>query len=607
MTKSTPAGRTENHNSSVTPLNPRYRPSTRQRAADLLRRHRLSLGRNPANQKTLTQIDFVQRTPRPEEFLDEADFQEIQSVEHGGGDTLEGMPAPPDMNENSRQKQKPKPRKRKSGHNIGRRRSGRGEEYHDRTLTQMVNVDMRHGIEDENLGDVGRKSVSGDNERSAQKRPACNGELIAVKREAAEGVEDEGDMERLTPTKKARRDDGVKTEEEGNEIVAGSIWSRPRDHANSQRSGIGQSQIFRKPQTPQKPRTYVVPSSQSPESPEIIFGSPRKVKDGPVPFPLIFSPDKPRGTAGSPLKHDEVVESSVRLSESPSPGEDMEDSQMAVHDSIRVDSTVNQSDPIPPSPLSPIKTEGDPPESLKTNTQVTQPPSRERQRSEPTKRKPVVIYETDCDESETEGFHDAVSQPQNNDEDSDRTLVPSSQPNHDNSLRNSDSCYPDHGPIDNDPDCTMRSDASLLYARQPLSYAYEKIHDTQNLGVDYTKLSGSPGATDDAPESDRPKPGPSEASSARNPPAVTMGTGIANLEEQKQQNSHQPSSPIVQIESSQRSEIEICASDASDSPSETKNVLTASQLLTDSLMESIPVPPAWLSNEDHTQDELVDR
>ena len=55
---------------------------------------------------------------------------------------------------------------------------------------------------------------------------------------------------------------------------------------------------------------------------------------------------------------------------------------------------------------------------------------------------------------------------------------------------------------------------------------------------------------------------------------------------------------MVQVESSQRSEseveVEVPGSQALETEIESRRIITCSQLLTESLMESIPGPPAWV-------------
>ncbi|EFE37297.1 conserved hypothetical protein [Trichophyton verrucosum HKI 0517] len=528
---------------------PRYalrRRSYPSRTRNLQRQHRLALGGNTRSQKTLTQLNFV----LPQDYPG--------SEDDDGGSQLEAETT------DGEERGGPRPKKQTTRDHVRKRKRQR-DDRPNRTLTQMVNVDWALPRADKN--DSGEH-----NSRHPRKRRGVEMETIL---EDVENAVDEEDGDPNPPA-----DNVPKAGENKLEGLPARKGQSSLEISAEQAARHGKMLPPTNPVTPRKQTRWVIPSSQSPESPEITLNSPRT----------------PRSVKNSP----------VRLSLA-SPAAPLFNKRRSL---LRFDANDYDSQVVPDDGYFGISAPGSPASAL-SSPRATSDPSisfgedinarfnatrRERQTQELQASEPgqpeSIVYETDG-EAKPESMEDVcpnapgikgTRKSGSSDQDGPQLSLGS---NIEQSSQNI-------------PASTYMSDTmSVYYTRQPMSYAFEKVHASQSSkdiseSARYTEIIESS-------QSNLPSIGDSdnqETLAKARPQHEWENTSSARQNDTEPDQATSALSPVVQVESSQRSgsevEVEVPGSQALETEIEARRIITCSQLLTESLMESIPGPPNWV-------------
>lgn len=354
------------------------------------------------------------------------------------------------------------------------------------------------------------------------------------------------------------------------------------------------------PVTPQKPRRLEIPSSQSPESPGL----------------AVITSSQFRSATRSPLKQKSWnlachPEKAIK-EEFPDPRRNVEDSQDYGGTSLVKTST-------PPSPrlLNSLKHHSSPAmengalyaPSTELSSQAVQPGGPEI-KLERTHKERTVVYETDADTDDSDSENDInndCARPSRTHEP--RANIPTStrhspEPSSDDSeeLPLPDS-KPSADPSDEPPSEAPMSDASIFYQRmQPATqFPFEPIPtlDTQTLSELFPNYGSTQHAKPAAADLSQRIPGPflqsqTQSQEADQTEVVPESSPVHEQDENSVDSGavfQRPQVPesVVQVESSQ--------------PVDRGNhglggVLSRSQLLTSSVMESVPLPNFWMGSQD---------
>ncbi|KAK2875121.1 hypothetical protein FQN49_001766 [Arthroderma sp. PD_2] len=533
------------------------------------RQHRLALGGNTRSQRTLTQLNFV----LPQHYPDN-NFQLLGEEATQDDNRDDSTEWPPGRTKDNGQK---------------RKRQHRDTDRPNRTLTQIVNVDW-------SLAQPDAVSSVQNNTKHARKRRGVEMDVIP---------EEPGGGEEHHPY--GLSSENIQRADETSQTVHAGRQSPDLDKAAEVEVAHGKMLPPPNPVTPRKRTRWVVPSSQSPESPEITLNSPRTPKNirySPIRWPLAY-PAALRDQDTLSPSPDKRRRSLLRFDANDY------DSQVVIEDGFHVDDAADAEATAPTSPtsvLSSPRSAADPSVSFKEDIDARLNATRRerqtqcRQSPEP-KQQEQIIYETDgeldpeslCDEApqlpEITSTRSRRNTGNSSAADDQYPLQPVLESNDDQSSQNL-------------PASTYMSDTmSLFYTRQPMSYVYEKFPTSQ-----YPPL-----ATKDLPESVQDTE-VIESSQSNPPLTLHSGNETTPIEQVRpqQNDGHNDisiphngsdrgldpprSSPVIQVASSQRSEVEVASSQGPDPESEPRRIITCSQLLTESLMESIPGPPAWTSS-----------
>ncbi|KAK2736653.1 hypothetical protein FQN57_000590 [Myotisia sp. PD_48] len=543
------------------------------RTRNLQREYRLSLGGNTRSQKTLTQINFVCGLNPPPLALDDRDFKLIEETY-----------APEEDDSHSKELRQEKSDKK----DLNTQSDNRNQS----TFKPLVNVDWSLHQQSHPA------SASLDNEkyRPTTRRPSMRN---SRKRSAyeMEAIQEESENDADLDTHRDKRPKPT---------IPLKVNTNP-------------SSYIPPPITPQKPRKWVVPSSQSPDSPEITLITPRKIVESPIHFRLPRTPRTPRSLTSQP----QLIRSSpVHNNRRDSPTQSVDivyDSQIIqVENSFAINNDDDDDDQIltaQSSPLSSVRSIHEVTESFTESLATMQSASTTIKAIPQTPTLPDrawdrrVINETD-DESCPESFYNNnMSQIRENrlpkQIPADRMLATdelmgnSSQPPV--SQLYDDSVDGDLG--------SLGSDISLLYTRRPIIYAHERFPYTQ-LNATISRDNHPPIQGMEIAESegwDYGNPSSPSAPRALHSDDHTIPTEpiLGHKDDQPSDEESQkipettPSSPvIIQVESSQQ-----LAQDDSQADDAARllygfETITASQLLTESLMESIPGPRPWITLPD---------
>ncbi|PGG99261.1 hypothetical protein AJ79_08598 [Helicocarpus griseus UAMH5409] len=616
--------------------------------ANRQRQHRLALGGNSRSQKTLTQIDFVKQQQAllaandAEEELGYIDGEAGADDEAGDEDEDFELTARPSKKRRTSVVGKGVSRKRGPGGGNGRKKvdgEGSDDEDDDTTLTQMGYVTRPGG--QEYTGKMGRSRTGMDRKR----RPF---QMETIGEEPEEEKTGDAVQQFDTDTGEGVGGRGKKRNTSEVEPETRAFKSEPP----SSRDGIP-----RGPTTPRKQIRLVVPSSQSPDSPGLFL-----YPDTPPRFPLAplsrnVTPKRARSHLvksehRSPLRGSRAAPYEIPGSSFDSVVTGSPARSCAV-ESLKGHKTTPATSP-------PLETEQDSEKTVSTlshlpfqardHNQEMEAEAPNRSANERKNSKDRVIYETGG-ESEEEVFHDTTSHISDDDNDSWRTQSQhyhqAKSQKYDNNLdgfpsqrHNPDFIQETYNDL---PGTTLGSEPSMLYYREPMSLAFDPGSELDNIDSErLAELFPNPNLANQEPTA-----GPlstiqeeqeEEDTAADDGPAQTLAKDATDLPEEtevvpdspprqrahatKEQNIPPPSSPpVVLVASSQQSDegspeplvvpsqqsnkggFELDRDHRIESQSSRHGFVTTSQLLTDSLMESVPGPPLWMSSQCLTQEE----
>ncbi|PGH33876.1 hypothetical protein GX50_03276 [[Emmonsia] crescens] len=598
------------------------------------RQHRLALGGNTRSQKTLTQIDFVKQAQallaRDDENEDGADLGYIDG-ENGDGDYGMGSVRSSKGRKSSGNGKGGSSRKKAGSRTAGRKKANEiDEEDDDRTLTQMGYVmpskgwdhDSRNHQLQAGLGWV-RRGVQMETIGEEPEAELGDGAL----QEARTNGEDQ--MGRRTRKRKASEVDAE---------------CRPAQNKPPPSRDFGGGPSSEAPRTPRKPIRLVIPSSQSPDSPDLMI-YPWTFKEPPPRFPLApqsrnMTPKKAaspflKSEYKTPIRVSQVAQYEIPESSFDSAGISSPIRSCAEEPTVGFETTPTTSPPVVPEEDS-NKTLStlfhSLPNQLKEEDPKTDPGNSGTNVRDAEKSKNTVIYETDA-ESGDEEFHDSIPHISGDEIDSWRTQ---SQLFHDSRSRNeedddnnilhalpSQRSNSDQETYNDLPGTTLGSGPSMLYYRKPMSSAFDPGSELDNIDTQrLAELFPDPQAENQEcaihplstipeeheAEHEKPDDAPTRRSAENShTDFVPNSPPRQQPDNTAERNIPPPSSPpVVLVASSQQNDMGDAEPDLTeciDSQSNYWGLVTASQLLTDSMMESVPGPPMWTSSQYLSQEE----
>ncbi|KAJ5383836.1 hypothetical protein N7517_001747 [Penicillium concentricum] len=599
-------------------------------------RKRTSLSRV---QSTLTQIDFItQPTPAYDDQLgyidehkrrsDNQNTTERPTVDDGSDKDSDYLPAPPvrsariskfKMREAERDLDE-RPQKRRSSATVNREayrshgprksetprasarpRGGRKSleksvGKRDKTLTQMDFVRRYITIDDDDDDDVNMGYIQPTPQKKDVKDEQTDHTLKS---------------NQSKPTKRqasAKRKHRVFEEEL--DLSTGEPISQQKETQSSNTGGAAEGErAYTAPVTPRKLRTREIPSSQTPESPGLAIITSSQFRSA----TRSPSKQKPLNPTNNPMQSIKEEPPEVRRA--------IEDSQDPGGESLPRPTTLGSSGIYNNlNHLDPTHTEQFPSSAPPTESTDQEFPTEANgnSRNEPTKRERTVVYETDAD-SEYGEFEDSLDR---------RSVIPSPKKKHRGiGLRDGSQATQrsPESPKDDSQDLPLpavqsspglddpppsegpMSDASICYQRMHAAtqFPHEPIPtlNTQKM----SELFPHGGSTQ------YPNLEPWRPSLQKQAPGLSSQTQTQSQEGDKESTEMVPeSSPIRERErgiesgdsSFQRprvpgSVVQVESSQAVDrDPQWQGRVLSRSQLLTSSVMESIPLPNFWMGSQD---------
>ncbi|CAG7944409.1 unnamed protein product [Penicillium olsonii] len=630
--------RTPRRPSTHVPTTGRFRNRSPE-SASASSRNRTSL---PRAQSTLTQIDFVTQSTAPEveqlDYINERTREPDQPAEtsrtdDGSDKDSDYLPAPPvrsarttkikpneqahglterpvkrmsaglvgdaDRGHRPRKSETPRPSGRSKGN---RKHLEKSTGKRDKTLTQMDFVRRYITIADDDDGvDMGYiQPTSHKNDiGSEQKKPLPE-------------TQEPQNVKRTTPAKRSRR-----IFEEELDLSTGDPI--PQSHATQDREPAAENKgpkmpAQTEPVTPQKSRRREIPSSQTPESPGL----------------TIITSSQFRSATRSPFKRTLPNPSNDHTQgvkqESPEERRVVDDSQSRGHSpSLWRTETESQNKPeslnMPPPNNSEHFSSSQPPRQF--DSQELPFGEEDISRDERTKRERTVIYETDADSD--------YDETEETEETADRSSMTPKPTNADHTVRQASSQVVQNGPEspdddspdDDSPDLPLpdadapsslnwddappseppMSDASVCYQRMHAAtqFPHEPIPtlNTQKMA----ELFPSEGNTQISKPGSLPTrghiPGPfsqtqSQSQGDKDPTEMVPESSPVRENDDNEADHatfQRPQAPqsVVQVESSQ----------AVDRDGQWQgNVLSRSQILTSSVMESVPMPNFWMGSQD---------
>ena len=543
------------------------------------------------NQKTLTQIGFV---PSPVISCKDLDLQYIPETEEAREVPEEITPAP-------------RGKKRKAGDRGGNKKTVGFVD--DITLTQMYLAGNREAATSRTNRNQEGTPASGLRRSSRTKKATCALETI---NEETEPESDYGENKRA---KKSRTTSGRQgdsnmtntidlTADDGDaDTPAGRNIDKPPLKGPQKSFEVPETQWDKLPHpvTPQKLLRSIIPSSQSPETPEITF----RYQDISSPT---RSPLRPIST--NPVSKFATLTSPTRKSKGSYPPSPLSSENRAPLP--HATPAPAGADKIPksgyrPLPATPSCSRPQPLDIRKDDAQespVVNESSQANAVLESQKRSERVINDTEDESEEEDGFYDTLSQlsdaeihlPEQHSQNSARPAQTASESSDLND--NTESLPPANGNSDQSddvPQSTLGSELSILYCRKPMSYHWntEDIPDLSSTGLaELFATQGNMYPPNEIGEEEDPET-PLELVPESSP--TKSGGGDSK---------DPPSSPIIPVESSQTPSVargfennDQWDDEDKQESSSRRGLLTASQLLTDSLMESMPAPPGWASSQ----------
>ncbi|KAL3452396.1 hypothetical protein BJX65DRAFT_266079 [Aspergillus insuetus] len=593
-------------------ITPGSAPST---ASSTTKSSRKSSARVDQAQTTLTQIEFVDRSQNLESNDDDDGFgyidntgrnaaknaQEVIEIEDDGNGTSEDSCDPEYRSLNTSKskrtqniKSEKDPRKPKKTSNDkdgsskkGRKKSGdkkeKGQRKDDKTLTQMNYVKRIVVEPDQDLKteyayiafqkkDAERQTVQKREADGMQQDQSCNPETL-----------DQHKKRKLSPLSDSKGSDGKRNE--------------------------GGLKLSRTPATPRKTAKKEIPSSQSPESPGIALITSSQFRHN------TRSPQNPSFKA---LTQPDVKAVSPKLDE------------LYGTRKAPIYPVLSQFDPMSPSPSQAQRklTEPTPPDVPHAIHQ-TKPAKHEASSpsNRPSSTHRTVIYETDADTDYSESEDDPLnlpSSPHNKPRNAHDHQAPFEDDLESPNTESQELPPPplpeqevDSGPLP--IDSTLLSDASILYQR---------IHAATQYPLDPIPTINTQKMAELFPEEStglHSLTAPSQSSTPMKPPGVPNQRGRLTQDESQDQFESQeagdmqtevvpesspivhhesltrfgPAAPgvVVQVESSQPGDrIQRGRTEGQDAAR--RGILSRSQILSSSVMESVPIPAFWMSSQD---------
>jgi hypothetical protein len=588
----------------------------------------------PRAQSTLTQIDFVTQPTAPgDERLDYVDEHqrpenprtELSKINDGSDKDSDYLPAPPvrsaritkfKINEREHE-----PSKRPQN----RRNSGFGDREADRGLRPRKSETPKTTIRTKG----GRKSL----EKSTGKRNKTLTQMDFVRRYITiDDDDDDLNMGYIQPTlhKKDIRSEQKTPMPESNKIQPAKILSPakrnrvfeeeldlstgdpiPQPNAIQEREHGNENECQRVsavPVTPQKSRMREIPSSQTPESPGLAIITSSQFRSA-TRSPSKKNLSNPTDQPIPPIKE-----------ESPETRTVVEDSQDLMNESLRRTTTLDsQSTHNYLNMSQPNNNEDFPSSAPPVESDIQEIPTEENEkpRTGATKREKTVIYETDADsdydDSEDSPNRDSVKLSTKKTPQANCHQASSQATQHSLESFKSDSPelpLPDVQSSPNLDDAppfeTLMSDASICYQRMQAAtqFPHEPIPtlNTQKMAELFPHEGGtqiSKVGTGPLNHSRSQVPGPfsrtqTQSQGDKEPTEMVPESSPIREREQREDDHatfQRPRAPksVVQVESSQAVDRD---------PHWQGQALSRSQLLTSSVMESIPMPNFWMGSQD---------
>jgi hypothetical protein len=585
-------------------------PST---ASSTTKSSRKSSARVDQAQTTLTQIDFVDRSQNLESNDDDDGFgyidntgrnaaknaQEVIEIEDDANGTSEDSCDPEYRSLNTSKSKRTQsiksekvPRKPKKTSNDkdgsskkGRKKSGdkKGQRKDDKTLTQMNYVKRIVVEPDQDLKteyayitfqkkDAERQTVQKREADDVQQDQSCNPETL-----------DQHKKRKLSPLSDSKGSDGKRNE--------------------------GGPKPSRTPATPRKTAKNEIPSSQSPESPGVA---------------LITSSQFRHNTRSSQNPGFKALTQPYVKAESPGLDELYRTRKAPIY---RVPS---QFDPMSPSP-SQAQRKSTEPTTPGVSHAIHQTKPAKHEASSPSNRPSsthrTVIYETDADTDYSESEDDPLNLPSSphhkprNAHDHQAPFEDDLESPNTESQELPPPPLPEQE-VDSGPlpiDSTLLSDASILYQR---------IHAATQYPLDPIPTINTQKMAELFPDDStglHSLTAPSQSSTPMKPPGVPNQRGRLTQDESQDQSESQeagdmqtevvpesspivqhesltrvgPAAPgvVVQVESSQPGDrIQRGRTEGQDAAR--RGILSRSQILSSSVMESVPIPAFWMSSQD---------
>ncbi|KAH8427596.1 uncharacterized protein LDX57_005308 [Aspergillus melleus] len=387
--------------------------------------------------------------------------------------------------------------------------------------------------------------------------------------------------------------------------------------------------LSKQPVTPQKPRRSEIPSSQSPESPGLAIISSsqfRSATRSPLKRPPLLAAEMPIKEESPKHEHNEEGDI-LDADRNPSPFHDTPPLMMP-------DSPLSQKHAIPENPIVNVF-------DTQPNPTNEQPPERDDLGNDETNKPPsttqrTVVYETDA-ESDYGDFQDSLSSPLGTPTKRQSVDLVPNESREDDDLENDDSQYlppPPVPPFGQETDSgllnsenNLTSDASVYYQRvQPATqFPLEPIPtlNTQKLAelfpnessqlrtpVKKPRLLSDPDNCISSTQTQTPTQTQTQTQSQtqsqdadkipteivpESSPIARQEDGSAHSREKCLKSRLQDS--VVQVESSQPAD-KLPRGKSRKHDSYQGGILSEGQILTSSVMESVPMPGFWLGSQD---------
>ncbi|CEL05454.1 hypothetical protein ASPCAL06572 [Aspergillus calidoustus] len=586
-------------------------PSTASSTTKSLRK---SSARIDQAQTTLTQIDFVEKSQNPKSNDDDDGFGYIESTGRNAAKNAQVIEIEDDED--------------------GTSEDGRDPEYRSFTTSKSKRTPSiksekaprqpkKPSNDKDGSSKKGRKKSGDKNEKDLQKKDNTLTQMNYVRRIVVEPDEDvkmefayiipqKKDAERQTVQK--READDVRQDQSYNPEPLDQHKKRKLSPFSNSKGSDGKRnegglKASRTPATPRKTAKAEIPSSQSPESPGVAF---------------ITSSQFHHNTRSPQNRGFQALTQPDVKAESPELDELYETRRAPIYP------VLSQFDPVSPSPSLALRrsTERTPPDVTHALHQTdTAKPEASIPSNRPSSTHRTVIYETDADTDYSEPEDDPLtvpSSPRHEPRNAHYHQAPSEDDLESPNIESQELPPPplpeqeiDLGPLATDS--TLLSDASILYQR---------IHAATQFPLDPIPTINTQKMAELFPDDStglQSLTAPSQSSTPMKPPSVPNQRERLMQDESQDQSESQeagdmqtevvpesspivqhesltrfgPAAPgvVVQVESSQPGDrIQRRRTEGRDTAR--RGILSRSQILSSSVMESVPIPAFWMSSQD---------